>query len=600
MDNFLQSLLPELSIEKMREFVLSEVTETAKPVNYIITAARGAPRAMEWLFRNLHTLPVPVVSERAIPFITGELKKSNVCLFDDSIIYGSTLYDIKQQLLKQNAQVKISTLVTDEYWFEGKGKSPWSDKSAIPSKFKSVLQPFKEYCSLPTQLMPPYHRLLLQSFRDLGKPYAVDFPILKTQLSDSVSDWSESEWELHFRSATGIDAFCLTPKGNKTQVIQAFSLPANTETLIEPLFAQADGIELEKHSKFRFHISSEKFVAILTPMLIFRISKDNYRIKFKDSLLNECWNCLRSTLEINSVDEPEKNVAIFRALTFVASLGAGLITWPLIFRGLTKSEDTKLELSYDDTALLFGHNLANILVCNFNETLKGLVDDKNYYEKDSLKQTFISTMKLLEEKETQVKFDNDILKSDLEKWIDTREHPTDWQINPEMTVMENLQKIFLVLRDMADESKRPNAEDAKRLKEGFSTGDLRGLLEEAGVNSTFEELSFCIDFLVDIGAIVPMIALSGNKVIKVYRSGERCDADQFASALHRCMREWQEEAGERWLTDTAFTKICVLLERLYPDSVPLYPGQHLHGASLFDKNKDIVRWALRHKVLIRP
>jgi hypothetical protein len=197
--------------------------------------------------------------------------------------------------------------------------------------------------------------------------------------------------------------------------------------------------------------------------------------------------------------------------------------------------------------------------------------------------------------------DNPELRERFRTWIGQPGHREDWAFQVGQG-RENLQKVFLILRSMLDEERRSGAHDSSRLRDGFSFSDLLVLLQDLGVGVTPEELSFLMDLFVDLGVAVPVITKTADgSITRVYRCGETVDAEQFASALHKSMTEWQRaNPGHGGLADTAFVKICVLLKRLHPDSVPFPQSQHPHGLSLQTSPKDdVLVWAFRHRIIVR-
>ncbi len=77
----------------------------------VVAIARGASRLLELHASWLH---VPVVSQHAIPFMEeGEILDKRILVFDDSIIFGSTMAEVAGYLQARGATVSNAAYVVD-------------------------------------------------------------------------------------------------------------------------------------------------------------------------------------------------------------------------------------------------------------------------------------------------------------------------------------------------------------------------------------------------------------------------------------------------------------------------------------------------------
>lgn len=135
----------------------------------IIAISRKGPRLLELLVREgLLSAEVlnRVVTEHSLPlynFSDGE----KIFLIDDSIQFGSTFNRIKSlieaEAVLQGAKVEIIGL-------------PFASNNSVPEKYKRVIK--EEFYNLTKEEINPFINSQISSFRLLGKPYDIDYPIL--------------------------------------------------------------------------------------------------------------------------------------------------------------------------------------------------------------------------------------------------------------------------------------------------------------------------------------------------------------------------------------------------------------------------------------
>ena len=137
--------------------------ENSKPQN-IIAIARKGPRLCEVFsvlgFEDFEL--TKIVSDRAIPFISkGDMENKLYCVFDDVVIYGSTMNDVIKDLEIRGARTKAFSLAYDV------------DRAKLD---------VKREIELHTDEMANFCSEIATSFTLLGKPYDIDHPILSISL----------------------------------------------------------------------------------------------------------------------------------------------------------------------------------------------------------------------------------------------------------------------------------------------------------------------------------------------------------------------------------------------------------------------------------
>src|SRR5580700_1450372 len=174
----------------------SSVLEDAKP-SLIVGIARSALRLLQ-IQRAEELAPgVLIISNHALPFLHPEkLESKNVLIFDDSVIFGSTLAKIKDYLSSKGARVSCAAYVVDRANFYGEEESP-SSYGGIPSKHSDLSLRAKH--RLWPSSIRQHHEILVHRILQTPRSYNLEFPLL----SIGIADYAPSDIPFFCRLLTG-------------------------------------------------------------------------------------------------------------------------------------------------------------------------------------------------------------------------------------------------------------------------------------------------------------------------------------------------------------------------------------------------------------
>jgi len=110
-----------------------------------------------------------------------------------------------------------------------------------------------------------------------------------------------------------------------------------------------------------------------------------------------------------------------------------------------------------------------------------------------------------------------------------------------------------------------------------------------------EELSFLLDYDVDIGVMIPVVTENENLYFRCYRKGE-ANPLEFSQYMHDLLREHEKVFTGTHLQTTHLTKILAIMAIMHPGYLPLRPSFELYGTVpyiiLTDKTEPLFENAL--------
>jgi len=112
-----------------------------------------------------------------------------------------------------------------------------------------------------------------------------------------------------------------------------------------------------------------------------------------------------------------------------------------------------------------------------------------------------------------------------------------------------------------------------RLRTGFSLCDLWWIARELKAvddASSFTNMSFLLDYYVDLGVIVPVVGMVQDTYWRIYRRGE-ADPVEYSRFLHGLLKKHEEKWPDSPLDTTIFTKIIAAHAIYHRGSVPVDP-----------------------------
>lgn len=513
-----------LSQEKWRQFGRA-MTDGAPDV--IVAIARKMPRVLERTGLTGNS-PCPIVSERALPWLVGDLaREARLTFCDDVLNYGTTLAHHVQYVRSHGLNdVRVAVFARHA----GHRDTHESLGFAEPTTFSITAFDDEYYHEFETALP--------LELAALGKPYDLDFPIIEVPLLDPPAH-TGSEWlawlKEHFDSVHDLT----TPAHRKAGVL-AF-------TIVAPYVATSASTDV-LNAKLRLYITSSKVLRVV-PIAIAACSASALETyTFPDARLQDVWKRLLPYAAPGAVFALEPLYALWLYLhsldyarpfitTLQATPGFGPPT-----------------LSFTDLCFLYGQPFAR-----------------------ELKPRLEAIMMTPREAATGVAPPLPaIVKSALVNDIIQQLCAEGYEGSPGPDV------IRATMRALDSITRPANKHDLAyaRLRIGLPLGDLWQIVRAVSndrYRDKFEYVSFLLDYHVDIGAVVPVIEQIGDTYYRSYRGGEATPLE-FAAFAHDALRWHDRYFPDTPLTLTAFTKMLSALAIFHEGKLPLRPVFEFHGS----------------------
>ena len=572
----------------------------------IIALSRKAPRLLELLsFFGIDYGKTLVLTERSIYFIPKEFfVGKKVLLLDDIIIVGTTIYDMLkgdfEELRSHCNELTIRCLAIDTEWFQDKFfafgdviKSPPECEYRLKGKETAI------FCNE-----------LVRSFRYLNKPYDIDYSIFYTDIEDSLLDskesWIDELYELStvYQSEINRRQFTFIPHYGTIEDFLSLVLHTKLKCSI--------GV-----GKCRLYYNASNKQSAFTPMLTVSIEKDG--LISSEGPFNppfDAYNKLfNSITAINELDKYSHMKAKYSLFWYILSYLWG-INFMIRNNLLGKFKEPSMFLKFQDMVYLFGHDRSRKILDTFNrhfdETVK-IFESAGVNIREQRSEEFESFLqspekwddekaqKLYEQIKEYIYEQKEFLEDAylIEKLAVVSEGlfykvelETRNELNEKLKEVKNASDIDKVLNEI---------ENIDRLEEGFTWGQIKGILDTTGLVN-FEEknidlrLSLALDHLVDLGVIIPIQYFNKkkNRWERRYRFGEDALAAQKTAFLFWKIRGYLDKTVEM-IDKISLEKIFVLLlekarkekytkEALAPkrgeEEILLDIGMWIHGAVL--------------------
>ena len=575
----------------------------------IIALSRKAPRLLELLsFFGIDYGKTLVLTERSIYFIPKEFfVGKKVLILDDIIIVGTTIYDkLKgdfKELRSHCNELAIRCLAIDTEWFQDKFFA-FDDVIKSPPEFEYGLKG-KETAIFCNELV--------RSFRYLNKPYDIDYSIFYTDIEESLLDskkiWIDELYELStvYQSEINRRQFTFIPPSG---IIEDF-----VSLVLHPKLKCSIGV-----GKCRLYYNTTNKQAAFAPMLTVSIENDG--LISSEGPFNppfDAYNKLFNNITaINELDEYSLLKARYSLFWYILSY-----LWGINFASrnnlLDKFKAPSMFLKFQDMIYLFGHDIARNILDTFNRHFDETV---NFFESAGVNilenyseefESFQPPMKWDDEKAQK-------LYEQIKGYIDEqKEFLEDAYLIEKLAVVseglfykveletrKELNEKLKEVKSASDIDELLNAiENFDRLKEGFTWGQIKGILDITGLIN-FEEknvnlrLSLALDLLVDLGVIIPIQYFNEkkNRWERRYRFGEDALAAQKTASLFWEIRGYLDRIVEK-MDKISLEKIFVLLlekarkekytkEALAPkggeEEILVDIGMCIHGAVLQVEN----------------
>lgn len=542
----------------------------------IVAIARGAIRLLEIHQIDENSLCKKIICDTALPFFSNSsLKNKRILIFDDSLIFGSTMANIRDYIYAREGIPFCSAFVVDRRNFFGETKSPnekglKSDYSDIPLEYGHKLWPAG---------IRSHHDQLVRKILDSNKHYNLDYPTIELK-SEALNNQYIDYFITKFCSLfTGSRSFEVSSAESASNNVYRFSvlMPCPSESLFIKEFCT-----FRNYTKVRLTFDLKLKVIHLTPIVQLAMVDDISKLKkpfMKDNL-----NCFWQELNKAHVSDCFIGSSSFRLLTSFVSI----IFLKNIVTEMVKSEDdfagflNKNDYHFVEKDLQYGLGWENteILLSVFKKirTEDLLIIDEKKEVLDSVDVT---------------DFEQNRLISLIESCWEKRSH---LKPNNNELVYETLGKLFFTLRQITDSKEiRKVMSGTERINTGLSYDSLEFLLiNRCGCSFTSDEISIGIDICVDNGQAVPKIVASTNGWVRNFYSGEHSDAIeplQLKNYIRKAYSNYVNSKKSKLLTPFEFHKICVTLKDMFP-WLPISTKFAQYGRIAMPKmyGQDLISW----------
>ena len=455
----------------------------------LLAISRKGPRLIELLFEegliNSNILD-NVFSEYSLPFI----KISNkLTIVDDSVLYGSTI----------NKNIRLAKRILGVVE-ENINVIPFTYSTNTPEEIKKRIN-----CSVSKALLPEnsadYISSLISSFKSLGKPYDIEFPIIYFD-----GDFSDKELlEIKLNSITKIIS-------NHELIVNINTDYPNSYTILVNSGDGSKDNNPPEFSKFRIYLNENSTRLAFVPISPYIISREEI-VSLEKNIDNDYLAIWESVFNQVNKEDIRKESHI-RSLVIFANY---LNSYSLFLNCMNYFEKyfrrDKFYINRFDLQLLLGYELSSsisvqlkkLINKDFCNGVKVFIPTQHF--SGNVKSYFLP-------KESEESYDSFFQSNvDLLKLLGSESEVLN------CIFYSQHKKIELFSRES------DNYGDGNRLKFGFSLKHIITIIKAIIPNYSIEKIHSSIDKLIDVGAIVPKyLNLSTNVEdsvwSRVFRVGE--------------------------------------------------------------------------------
>lgn len=548
-----------------------DLLKTVDP-SIIIAIARGAVRFLQLSIDHSQLGTFRYISHHAIPFLEdNELNGARVLLFDDSVIFGSTMHSVIKELEKRRAVPICAAYVVDRRNFYGEKRDNEKIHAKPSHYFRTPLT--IKHKKWPYEIRQ-HHARLVNSILRTSLHYNLDFPTFEVDLENSCK----------------LSAYDVAEVFKETELFHRYE-DVSSQLSIECDIArysgllkkqmwnslEVEGIRYRPYGKVRVIHSVKEGKIFITPIMQLEMS-DLARfnnIKFSDNRLQELWGNLYSPKEDLGRSSA---TSLFRLVTAFVGLAAGVPLCKTIkstFEKYAVVHGPKLLL--DDIKIILGEKNSTALEQTWNALSK--IELSEYYNEKS------------NHKSKSVHRENTELQKKLKKLF--LSNP---RVVPETGefLYESVGKLFIGMRLVTDSPEcRVKNPKVDRLITGLTFQDIRRLLSDStGTSYDNDDISLCIDSFVDNGLAVPKIVNTNGVYLRVFYCGEDLNNQPpptFKAASHAAYTSFLKEKKAKPLTDFDFQKLCIAQKNVMR-WIPIKPGLNTFGYTSTVADQELVKW----------
>jgi len=549
----------------------SSLTKETRP-DMVVAIARGAVRVLQ-----LHRIPeeyphLLFTSDAALPFFrNAEIKGRRILLFDDSLIFGSTMAAIYEYLSARGGSVTCAAYAVDRESFFGETPHTSAAENK-PSVHAGLPCLFKEKLWRPA--VRQHHSRLIESILGTSSHYNLDFPTFRLELPAFGADEVPVLWEA-LRSIDLVEDLVdvsspLSTNGGIHRSSAVFSPDARL------LFCPSQ-LGSREYSKLRVTIDVPSHEIRITPVPQLMIADGTQfeDVVFEHRQLNDLWQLLDPPMR----SDPFREQALFRLATSFVGIVLGQAFAVDACHTLQQRFRVKaVSLVAEDIEAILGPRNRRHLMTVLSHLRELNVTD--------LVATTKTSGDTAEPEDAALSV---AISKVWQRWSFLR--PT-----PQERLCEVLGKVFLTMRLVTDSDRcRKKNPKMSRLERGISYDALRKVLRlSSGIDVPSLDISLAIDASVDHGQAVPKIVRIGNTWLRAFYSGEgeyNQQLLQFKMAMHRAYAEHIRQRNVEPLSSFDLHKLCVALKDVLP-WLPISTRSYTYGyfVTVGHDQEELVKW----------
>ena len=547
------------------------VVEDVRP-HYIVAIARGAVRLLQLLAIDQRLDPTPVISHYALPFLSQEaLRGRRVLLFDDSVIYGSTMHGVFNDLTNRGALVSCASYVVDRHHFYGDAEL---GRTHLPSPHARL--PLFSRHRIGLSAIRRHHDVLVQTLLRTPSDYNLDFPAIVFRLNDADSSLFTAI-SVALEQSPNLQEFVEVTVSEAARA-GVHRGTAHLRRSIWPL-EETSSASVRDYSKVRFTLSVPAQELRLRPLPQLTLADDieASALSFSDPHLAQYWNRLTWPVSPISSGTSPRTAGLFRLLTAFLTVAAG----DLIARELGPAiQDNLASDPYLDTPD------PSVVLTQENSAVLAEMFSSLHRRQDPIGTDGRRAPDPIEPDDKDRKLLDDFKR--LWKSTSDRFLPCIGD-----TAYESVSKLLLSLHDVTDtDAIRVNHPDASRLDVGLSYyGIVHLLREHCSLHFSDREIGLGIDIAVDNGQAVPKVLRHGAFWTRRFYSGEARLGNaqlQFKAALYEQYSSFVQTHRAQ-LSPFEMTKVCVTLKDLCP-RLPISTHYRTFGRTATIGQDELTDW----------
>lgn len=543
---------PDVHLFDEFESWFREIVDQSQP-DLIVAIARGAARLLE-----LHApeLDVQLCSQHAIPFLNEvEVQDKRILVFDDSIIFGSTMAEVAAYVESRGGIVSNAAYVGDESF-----RNPKNPNLAL-------LKPLIIGKELGEEDVRMHHAALVHDIYQGGLDLNLDFPTLKVSIGEYSSQHIPFISELLRQSPFLVELKNVTHPVVGYNGVERWT--ASNEFLLCLKICE-NQIVKRPNSKVRITFVPSAGDILFTPIVPLALNQgvEFCDVQFNDEATNSKWRNL--PFSIDTGDRYYRNSLLRLICFFEATIQC---------KHIAEQAELVLKPDFDQCSYSFVEREPDIVLGKtLSREMSQLFDTRIESEaftkagRSSIAKSVFPPSPLADKLATHLAGVQLL------------------QLQASDANSTLLAKTFQGLRELTDSQEvRDQCGDSSRLKQGLSIEDINYVLRQSNISRTDDEISCAIDFCIDRALVVPKNLERDGWMQRLFycgEDGENDPDDQLQQKLHEAATEI---GGSFEISKFDFQKICATAKHLM-DDLPLQTTPNRFGMTCIIGEKDLITW----------